>query len=87
MMLQTPYEFIVLCNAQIICKGSSGFACSHLHDLQHVTAQQQLLQSCVVLTGTPWWESQQKMHDLPDGDEVLQRLGHLEAFYGEVASV
>ncbi len=30
---------------------------------------------------------QQRMHDVPDGDEVLQRLGHLEAFYGEVASV
>ena len=27
------------------------------------------------------------MHGLPDGYEVLQRLGHLEAFYGEVASV
>ncbi len=63
------------------------FAGSHLHDSQHVTAQQQLLQPWVTLTGTPWWEPQQKMHGLPDGDEVLQRLGHLEAFYGEVASV
>ena len=46
-----------------------------------------LLQPWVILTGTPWWEPQQKMHGLPDGYEVLQRLGHLEAFYGEVASV
>lgn len=46
-----------------------------------------LLPPWVIMTGTPQWESQQKMHHLPDGDEVLQGLGHLEALYGEVASV
>ncbi len=87
MTLQTPIWTRVFMQCIHFCKGSSGFVCSHLHALEHLTARQQLMQPWVKLTGTPWWESQQKMHGLPDGYEVLQRFGHLEAFYGEVASV
>ncbi|KAA6426782.1 MAG: hypothetical protein FRX49_03107 [Trebouxia sp. A1-2] len=37
--------------------------------------------------GTACRESQQKTHGLPDGYEVLERLGHFEAFYRQVAGV